>query len=523
MMKILINIVKWILFVFMMILGLGCAAMHAWTAMLLFLLTGVCVSPAGKELLGKINPGWKKYTGPTAAVLFAVSFGVMLGTADTAEVASNGGETGRIEEDGTMQALEYTTIDSAESAAALQEENETFGTAKETATVTETTIEETAAAAKPQLMEVHFIDVGQGDCTLVKCGGFSMLIDAGDDSKGTAIQNYLQKQGIEKLDYLILTHPDADHIGGAPVVITKFDIDTVFISNYEKDNKTYLKLIQALDDRQVSYSTPEVGDTYTLGSAEFTILAPNGTYEDPNNASIALLLQNGNNSFLFTGDAEEKAEKDIQEYNENIQADVYQVGHHGAKTSSGEAFLEEVQPEFAVISCAEGNSYGHPHAQTLNTLRSMGVKVFRTDEQGSIVAESDGTEIVWNCAPSETWQAGEPTESSTLKAETAADSGNRTAANEIPVPSATVPQTQAEEREEEQAEEQAEESAQAPQLAEEVPAQTDNVSVEVHVTKTGKKYHSAGCQYLSKSDIPISLEDAKAKGYEPCSKCNPPR
>lgn len=417
-------------------------------------------------------------------------------------------------------------------------------------------------AAETQLMEVHFIDVGQGDCTLVKCGGFSMLIDAGDDSKGTTVQNYLQKQGIEKLDYLILTHPDADHIGGAPVVITKFDIDTVFISNYEKDNKTYLKLIQALDDRQVPYSTPEVGDTYALGSAEFTILAPNGTYEEPNNASIAFLLRNGDNRFLFTGDAQEQAEKDIQKHTADIHADVYHVGHHGAKTSSSEAFLEEIQPEFAVISCEEGNSYGHPHAQTLNTLRSMGVKVFRTDEQGSIVAESDGKEIVWNCAPSETWQAGEPTENGTLKAENdsqSAASKNTTSAvtvpqrqtkkqaqtpqpqteepSQTPKPqteeSAQTPQPQTEEKAqapqpqmEEQAQTpqpQTEESVQTPQVAEEAPAQTENISVEVHVTKTGKKYHSAGCQYLSKSDILISLEDAKIKGYEPCSKCNPPR
>ena len=102
-------------------------------------------------------------------------------------------------------------------------------------------------ASNPDPMEVHFIDVGQGDATLITCGGHAMLIDAGDDTKGTAIQSYLQKQKITRLDYLILTHPDADHIGGAPVVITKFNIAKVFVSNFEKDNETYRKLIQALD------------------------------------------------------------------------------------------------------------------------------------------------------------------------------------------------------------------------------------------------------------------------------------
>ena len=259
-------------------------------------------------------------------------------------------------------------------------------------------------------MEVHFIDVGQGDCTLVKCGDSAMLIDTGDDSQGTAVQNYLQKQGVKKLDYLILTHPDADHIGAAPVIITKFQIDKVFISNFEKDNKTYRKLIQALDDKRLSYSTPAVGNTYSLGNAQFTILAPNGVYETPNNASIALLLQNGDNRFLFSGDAEEEAESDILKNGFSVSADVYQVGHHGSRTSSSKAFLNAVNLTWAVISCAEGNVYGHPHAKTLNTLRRMGVKVFRTDEQGSIVAQSDGKEITWNCAPSETWKVGEVAE-----------------------------------------------------------------------------------------------------------------
>ena len=124
-----------------------------------------------------------------------------------------------------------------------------------------------ADAANPDTMEVHFIDVGQGDSTLITCGEHAMLIDAGDDTKGTAIQNYLQKRKIKKLDYLILTHPDADHIGGAPVIITKFDIDKVFVSNYEKDTKTYQKLIQALDDKRLKYMTPGVGSQYTLGTA----------------------------------------------------------------------------------------------------------------------------------------------------------------------------------------------------------------------------------------------------------------
>ena len=257
-------------------------------------------------------------------------------------------------------------------------------------------------------MEVHFIDVGQGDATLIKADGHAMLIDAGENDKGTAVQLYLQKQGVERLDYLVLTHTDSDHIGGADVIISKFDIGQIFLSDFKKDNKTYRELMDSMKSRNMTFSTPEVGAEYELGDAVFTIIAPNDNYEDPNNSSIALILDHGENSFLFSGDCEEEAEQDILENGMNLDVDVYQAGHHGSRSSSTEEFLDAMSPEYAVISCAEGNSYGHPHAQTLNNLRGRRIKVFRTDEQGSIVAYSDGTDLTWNCSPSDSWQAGEP-------------------------------------------------------------------------------------------------------------------
>lgn len=265
----------------------------------------------------------------------------------------------------------------------------------------------TSDAADTDKMEVHFIDVGQGDATLITCGGHSMLIDAGDSAKGTAVQNYLRKQNVKKLDYLILTHPDADHIGGAPVIITKFEIDKVFVSNYEKDNKTYQKLIQALDNKRIKAVTPKAGAKYSLGTAEITVLAPNATYDNPNDASVGVIIKNGDHRFLFVGDAGEDAEQDILANGIALSADVYHAGHHGSRTATSEEFFQAVNPTYAVISCGEGNAYGHPHARTLNLFRTNGVKVYRTDEQGSIVAESDGTQLSWNCSPSTTWVAGE--------------------------------------------------------------------------------------------------------------------
>ena len=370
-------------------------------------------------------------------------------------------------------------------------------------------------------MEVHFIDVGQGDATLIVCGSESMLIDAGDSDKGTLIQNYLQKNGIEKLDYLILTHPDSDHIGGAPVIITKFEVDQVFVSNFEKDNDTYRKLIQALDYKNLTAQTPEVGDIFMLGSAECTVLAPVRTYDEPNNASIALLIRNGENSFLFTGDAESIAEEDILRAGIDIKADVYKAGHHGSKTSSTQTFLDAVSPDYAVISCEEGNSYGHPHAQTLNALRAMGVLVYRTDEQGSLIVTSDGSSLTWNAAPSETWQAGEAVGSSSQQRNTAKDGLGQTAEDVVPdtnsqAADGAIPDTNTGSA--------APEEQQTAAVNEPDAGQQESGGITYVLNTSTKKFHYESCSYLpttNRKDSSMSRDEVLAAGYVPCKKCNP--
>lgn len=261
-------------------------------------------------------------------------------------------------------------------------------------------------------LEIHYIDIGQGDSTLIKCGEHAMLIDAGENDCGTQIQNYLNSQNVTKLDYIIGTHPHSDHIGGMDVIIYKFDCDVVMMPDVSNNTKTYRDVISAMKSRNYANTVPKPGDTYKLGDAEFTIIAPSRTYDDYNNDSIGLILKYGDRKFLFTGDAEEEAEADIVKTGIDIDCDVYQAGHHGSRTSSSETLLNAANPAYAVISCAEGNSYGHPHAQTLNEFRYRGIKVYRTDEQGTIVCTTDGIELKWNCSPSESWKSGEPSKSS---------------------------------------------------------------------------------------------------------------
>lgn len=360
-------------------------------------------------------------------------------------------------------------------------------------------------------LEVHYIDVGQGSATLLKSGRHAMLIDTGDSDQGTKIQLYLTKQGVENLDYLVLTHPDADHIGGAPVIITKFGIGQLFLSNYEKDNKTTQKVRDAMQYKGLTASDCQVGDTYTLGNASFTILAPVKEYADSNNASIALMVQNGNNRFLFTGDCEAEAEADLIASGADLSADVYLAGHHGSDTASSQAFMDAVSPTYAVISCGEGNSYGHPHAEVLNRFRSMGIQVFRTDEQGSVVAESDGTGITWNCAPSESWQTGERTKNAQ---------------------NAVTDQAYAQEPEMQQS---TDENGAATQQSDAVtlPAQEQKPVVADETPQAGNyignrnngKLHKASCSYLPdpQNQVPFTTrEEAVAAGYDdPCKWCNP--
>lgn len=263
----------------------------------------------------------------------------------------------------------------------------------------QTTLQETLPKQSEKLM-VHFIDVGQADCILVQQQGHFMLVDAGNNADGPMVVQYLKNQGVTSLDYVIGTHPHEDHVGGLDDVIRAFPIQTLILSEKGSTTKTYESVLDAALAKNLAVTTAKSGQSYTLGGAAFTLLAPNGNMGDNlNNWSVGLRLVYGSTSFVMCGDAETQAEAAILQTGLPLKADVLKLGHHGSSTSSSDAFLDAVSPTWGVISCGLNNDYGHPHASTLTKLKNRGISYFRTDLQGTVIAASDGKTITWNVSP----------------------------------------------------------------------------------------------------------------------------
>lgn len=265
--------------------------------------------------------------------------------------------------------------------------------------VSETTAQsgqETAGVSESGSFTIHFIDVGQADSALVTCDGHSMLIDGGNADDSNLVYSVLQRETDGHLDYVVGTHAHEDHIGGLSGAFEADTADVTFCPVTEYDSKAFRNFKTRADERGGGITIPAVGDTFTLGEASITVVAVNSVPEDTNNTSIVIRIVYGNTSFLFTGDAEQETEEKILETGKDIESTVLKVGHHGSSTSTSQAFLDAVSPMYAVISCGKGNSYGHPHSETLAKLASAGVEVLRTDELGDIYCTSDGTEVTFS-------------------------------------------------------------------------------------------------------------------------------
>lgn len=253
---------------------------------------------------------------------------------------------------------------------------------------------ETQSLSENTALQVHYIDVGQGDSILITTGQHSMLIDAGENEYGDLVVNYLKNENITNLDYVIGTHPHSDHIGGIDTVINNFEIEKVIMPNVVHTTKTFEDVIDAMEQKNLSITKPRVGDQYTLGDATFEVLAPiSETYDNLNEYSVVIRLVHGENSFLFTADIEDVSENEMLKKSSNLQADVLKLAHHGSAYSNQKDFLDQVDPKIAIVSAGLNNSYGHPHVEVMQAMLDRNITVYRTDKQGSIVISSDGSNL----------------------------------------------------------------------------------------------------------------------------------
>lgn len=245
-------------------------------------------------------------------------------------------------------------------------------------------------------LRVSFLDVGQADSILIENKDEVMLIDAGNNEDGELLIKYFREKGITNFKYLVGTHPHEDHIGGLDDVINNFDIGTIYLPDVMTTTKTFVDVLDAMENKNISYTVPSIGDSFELGDAIVQVIYTGNEKNDLNNSSIVLRLTYGNNSFLFMGDATSKVEKKILDSKLNIESDVLKLGHHGSKYSSTNNFLDKVKPRYSVISVGDGNSYKHPHDVTLKKLEKRNVIIHRTDKMGTIIMTSDGENITFS-------------------------------------------------------------------------------------------------------------------------------
>lgn len=252
--------------------------------------------------------------------------------------------------------------------------------------------------ASADKMYVSFIDVGQGNCTLLRCGGKAILVDSGEVGAAQTVINYIKDLGIDELNCVLVTHPHTDHMGAMTKILYEFKIDDLIMPEIPEEiiptNKTYEKFLTAVSDNAGNVIAAKPGETYSYGEMKLEIFAPLRDYDNLNDMSAVSRISYGDTSVMFTGDATTTVEKDLLKKNINYSATVLNVGHHGSKTSSSEAWLRAVNPKYAVICCGVNNDYGHPHSLITKRLEEFGIEYFETDLLGTIVFESDSKNFI---------------------------------------------------------------------------------------------------------------------------------
>ncbi|MGA3602140.1 MBL fold metallo-hydrolase [Lysinibacillus agricola] len=239
-------------------------------------------------------------------------------------------------------------------------------------------------------MRVHFIDVGQGDSIFIESpNGKTMLVDGGVKGAGQQVVSYLKELGVNKLDVVVATHPDADHIGGLIPVLNSIQIGQFFDSGKVHTSQTFEEMLTLIDEKNIPYNVPKTGDNIAFDDdLQVKVLNANEDATDNNDASIVLKIAYGNVSFLLTGDAGVALEQEMLQ--SDVKATVLKAGHHGSNTSSSAEFIQAVHPEVTILSYGEGNKYGHPHAEVVERLQAIGSKTYATAEAGTVIVSTDG-------------------------------------------------------------------------------------------------------------------------------------
>lgn len=247
-------------------------------------------------------------------------------------------------------------------------------------------------------LQIHYLDVGQGDSTYIKVNDMDILIDAGPKSDADKLMAQLKAFNIDDFEIVIATHAHEDHIGGMTKVFDNYKVESFYMPKTNHTTKTFENMLKAVNKQGLKVTTLKGGMNIDLGAgANFNVYSPNAdSYEELNDYSPIMKLNYGDSSFMFTGDAEVLAEKEVlQKYPKELKADVLKLGHHGSTTSSSEEFIKAINPKYGVISCGVDNSYGHPHKEILSLMNKYNIKIYRTDKQGQITVTSDGKNITF--------------------------------------------------------------------------------------------------------------------------------
>lgn len=248
----------------------------------------------------------------------------------------------------------------------------------------------------PNLMYVHYINVDQGDAILIQVNNKNLLIDSGPKSHKKQLVKFLNDLNISKLDYVIATHPHEDHIGNMNTVLNSYKVQSFYAPKVYSYTKSFEQMIDSLKSNNLKINPIKRGcNTINLGfQTNVEVFSPiNDTYDNENNYSPVIKISFGNNSFLFTGDAEKEIEDKLILLNDDLKADILKVSHHGSSSSTSDSFLNRVSPKYAIISVGKNNIYDHPNDTIISKLNTYNIDILRTDIQNNITLISDGTNI----------------------------------------------------------------------------------------------------------------------------------